>query len=56
MYTVRQKTCDKTFAVKIFSDSMGIVKIKCTKIKHSINANAVQGYLSKNYFFITKYF
>ena len=37
------------FVAKIFSDRTGNVKIKCTKIMHIINANAVRGRLSENW-------
>ena len=37
------------FNVKIFSDSMACVKIKCTKYMRNINDNAIQGRLSENY-------
>ena len=39
----------KIFVVKIFSDSMGRVKIKHMNIMCIINANAVRGHLSENY-------
>ena len=39
----------KFFVVKIFSDSMGSVKIKRTNIMRIINANAVRSRLSENY-------
>ena len=38
----------KIFVVKIFSDSMGCVKIKRTNIMHINNANTVRGRLSEN--------
>ena len=44
-YTVNHEYFD----VKIFSDSMGCMKIKRTKYMHNINDNAVQVRLSENY-------
>ena len=41
------------FVVKIFSDSLAYVKVKCAKIYAQSNNNAVQGCLSENH---SKYF
>ena len=51
MYTGTGGECDdincEIFVVKIFSDSMGNVKIKRMKIMCTINTNAVRGRLSE---------